>query len=129
MIQVSFFFLMSRRPPRSTRTDTLFPYTTLFRSGSTWRRAPTASRADGRERHAMIEFYPQIRHVHILTVVLSGSLFALRGLFALAGARWPHVAPVRYLSYTIDTTLLTAALTRVSKIGSASCRDRVCQTV
>src|SRR3546814_7782158 len=28
------FFLMLRRPPRSTRTDTLFPYTTLFRS---WR--------------------------------------------------------------------------------------------
>src|SRR3546814_19749737 len=28
-----FFFLMIRRPPRSTRTDTLFPYTTLFRSG------------------------------------------------------------------------------------------------
>src|SRR3546814_5195989 len=30
-----FFFLMIRRPPRSTRTDTLFPYTTLFRSLST----------------------------------------------------------------------------------------------
>src|SRR3546814_17063034 len=29
---LSFFFLMIRRPPRSTRTDTLFPYTTLFRS-------------------------------------------------------------------------------------------------
>src|SRR3546814_17025440 len=28
------FFLMIRRPPRSTRTDTLFPYTTLFRSGA-----------------------------------------------------------------------------------------------
>src|SRR3546814_8295327 len=27
-----FFFLMRRRPPRSTRTDTRFPYTTLFRS-------------------------------------------------------------------------------------------------
>src|SRR3546814_15980050 len=27
-----FFLLMIRRPPRSTRTDTLFPYTTLFRS-------------------------------------------------------------------------------------------------
>src|SRR3546814_7335093 len=32
------FFLRIRRPPRSTRTDTLFPYTTLFRS--TGRRAP-----------------------------------------------------------------------------------------
>src|SRR3546814_17726251 len=27
-----YFFLIIRRPPRSTRTDTLFPYTTLFRS-------------------------------------------------------------------------------------------------
>src|SRR3546814_15138941 len=32
MCYVVFFFLMIRRPPRSTRTDTLFPYTTLFRS-------------------------------------------------------------------------------------------------
>src|SRR3546814_5694957 len=29
---IVFFFLMIRRPPRSTRTDTPFPYTTLFRS-------------------------------------------------------------------------------------------------
>src|SRR3546814_19471285 len=32
MLSVLLFFLMIRRPPRSTRTDTLFPYTTLFRS-------------------------------------------------------------------------------------------------
>src|SRR3546814_694331 len=32
MLCVFIFFLMIRRPPRSTRTDTLFPYTTLFRS-------------------------------------------------------------------------------------------------
>src|SRR3546814_15869659 len=32
MILLSIFFLMIRRPPRSTRIDTLFPYTTLFRS-------------------------------------------------------------------------------------------------
>src|SRR3546814_595077 len=38
-----FFFLMIRRPPRSTRTDTLFPYTTLFRSSSA---APHGAHAD-----------------------------------------------------------------------------------
>src|SRR3546814_14751964 len=38
-----FFFLMIRRPPRSTRTDTLFPYTTLFRSRIS-RRALSAAR-------------------------------------------------------------------------------------
>src|SRR3546814_2642844 len=43
-----FFFLMIRRPPRSTRTDTLFPYTTLFRSISTerWAIWPGAPRPD-----------------------------------------------------------------------------------
>src|SRR3546814_20614251 len=32
LVLCCFFFLMIRRPPRSTRTDTLFPYTPLFRS-------------------------------------------------------------------------------------------------
>src|SRR3546814_15446605 len=32
---IYYFFLIIRRPPRSTRTDTLFPYTTLFRSKGT----------------------------------------------------------------------------------------------
>src|SRR3546814_13076408 len=39
-----FFFLMIRRPPRSTRTDTLFPYTTLFRSPGRAARRRTAGR-------------------------------------------------------------------------------------
>src|SRR3546814_14892611 len=34
-VWLCFFFLMIRRPPRTTRTDTLFPYTTLFRSQRT----------------------------------------------------------------------------------------------
>ena len=59
-------------------------------------------------------FYPRIREVHILAAVLSGSLFALRGACALAGMRWPRAAPVRYLSYFIDSTLLTAALMLVT---------------
>jgi uncharacterized membrane protein SirB2 len=59
----------------------------------------------------MIEFYPQIRWVHIAMVVCSGSLFLLRGLLVQLGReRIAMAAPVRYLSYTIDTTLLTAAL-------------------
>lgn len=59
----------------------------------------------------MIEFYPQIKWVHIAAVIASGSLFALRSTaVVLANARWPMAAPLRYLSYTIDTVLLTAAL-------------------
>src|SRR3546814_7523413 len=45
---VCFLFLMRRRPPRSTRTDTLFPYTTLFRSGGRGQPvAPRQARAPG----------------------------------------------------------------------------------
>ena len=58
----------------------------------------------------MIEFYPQIKHFHIFCALLSGSLFALRGAFALADMRWPHALPVRWLSWTVDTALLTAAM-------------------
>jgi uncharacterized membrane protein SirB2 len=58
----------------------------------------------------MIEFYLQIKSVHVAMVIASGLLFALRGAAVLAGARWAMAAPLRYLSYTIDTSLLTAAL-------------------
>src|SRR3546814_4296040 len=47
-----FFFLMIRRPPRSTRTDTLFPYTTLFRS--------TAAR----KGHALCRSWPEQSRSH-----------------------------------------------------------------
>ena len=68
----------------------------------------------------MFEFYPQIKWVHIACVLASGALFALRGLLVQAGhagaAQW---APVRWLSYAIDTTLLTAALMLVSILPGA----------
>lgn len=57
----------------------------------------------------MIEFYPHIKSLHVLLVLISGALFALRGGAALLGARWPRHAVVRYGSYTIDTFLLTSA--------------------
>src|SRR3546814_2655306 len=55
LVVIVFFFLMIRRPPRSTRTDTLFPYTTLFRSceGELHRHAgPRRSRDDLRTQPA-----------------------------------------------------------------------------
>ncbi|HKE43817.1 MAG TPA: SirB2 family protein [Steroidobacteraceae bacterium] len=58
----------------------------------------------------MAEYYLQIKFVHVLCVMLSGSLFALRGLMMQAGVRYANHAALRYLSYVIDTTLLTAAL-------------------
>src|SRR3546814_4141719 len=56
-----FFFLMIRRPPRSTRTDTLFPYTTLFRSLRIDRRQYRAVRV---RRAAMVSIAPgQLRRL------------------------------------------------------------------
>src|SRR3546814_14569705 len=58
------FFLIIRRPPRSTRTDTLFPYTTLFRSGQpagqhrsrAWHHPARAAR--NRTRHGRVSAAP-----------------------------------------------------------------------
>ncbi len=59
----------------------------------------------------MIEFYPQIKSVHIGAVIASGGLFLLRGMLVQLGRDgFAMAAPVRYLSYTIDCVLLTAAL-------------------
>src|SRR3546814_18851722 len=58
-----FFFLMIRRPPRSTRTDTLFPYTTLFRSASDKKAAPVPG-APPREWIPTILRYSRIRDRH-----------------------------------------------------------------
>ncbi len=58
----------------------------------------------------MIQFYPQIKAVHVAMVVCTIALFALRGAGSLAGHKWPLWWPVRWASYAIDTTLLTAAM-------------------
>jgi len=57
----------------------------------------------------MIEFYPQIKLLHVVAVLVSGALFLLRGLAVQGGFGWATAAPVRYLSYAIDSVLLTAA--------------------
>lgn len=62
----------------------------------------------------MIEFYPQIKWFHVACVVLSGLLFTLRGGLMLTGLPQANAAALRYLSYLIDTALLTAALMLVT---------------
>ena len=61
----------------------------------------------------MIEFYPQIKLFHIATVILSGSIFALRGLVILVikGQSNSGVLPLlKWSSYINDTLLLSAGL-------------------
>jgi uncharacterized membrane protein SirB2 len=67
----------------------------------------------------MIEFYLPIKNVHIVTVLLSGSLFILRALLVLNGKTWAMSSPLRYLSYSIDTVLLTAALMLATMLPGA----------
>src|SRR3546814_15975253 len=72
-----FFFLMIRRPPRSTRTDTLFPYTTLFRS------AHRQTRNDG--LHIL-----ELLDVELLQLLIGNRVHRLRNVlqaFRLAAGR------------------------------------------
>jgi uncharacterized membrane protein SirB2 len=55
-------------------------------------------------------YYLQIKGIHVAAVMLSGSLFALRGLLMLMRSPLVRHAALRYLSYAIDSVLLVAAL-------------------
>jgi len=59
----------------------------------------------------VLDYYAQIKLLHIACVVLSGSLFALRGVLMLTGSPYANHILVARLSYVIDTTLLGSALT------------------
>lgn len=68
----------------------------------------------------MEPFYAEVRAVHIWSALASFSLFLLRGgAFNLFGARWALGGPLRYLSWAIDTILLTAALILTTIIQQA----------
>ena len=67
----------------------------------------------------MIEFYWPIKMVHVIAVLCSGGLFFVRGLMVLNNRQVAMAAPVRSLSYGIDTVLLVAALLLVAILPSA----------
>src|SRR3546814_13845841 len=118
---------MLRRPPRSTRTDTLCPYTTLFRSASG--RTLVARSACGR---------PGRRRTPGLVMIYLETPKKFRGLIDQA----QHVAQEIFRpnsrrydlaehAYPKELDMLGALLDglNASEIGRASCRDRVCQSV
>src|SRR3546814_20182496 len=121
------FVLMIRRPPRSTRTDTLFPYTTLFRSHRNRLVQPVA--AELSLRHLRV--VPRVRErlqVHPLgrgPVSLAERLHALRThLQVPRGRRLPVIEQQR-----LRRTRPGLPRERVSEIGRAPRRDRGCQSV
>src|SRR3546814_19367108 len=100
-----FFFLMIRRPPRSTRTDTLLPYPTLFRSMIT---NPNTCGLFERDMKA-----------------ISDAVHAVGGYVYCDGANFNAiVGRVRPGDLGVDAMQIN-----LHKIGRASCRERVCQYV
>src|SRR3546814_11919295 len=114
---------MIRRPTRATRTDTLFPYTTLFRSGhAIWpERGLGLSIHGGAALGHLIVFTPPGRDFLCLEPVshsIDAANLAARGV---AGTGYRTLAP--------GERLVVMVRFQVEEIGRASCRERVCQFV
>src|SRR3546814_18927610 len=133
-----YFFVMIRRPPRSTRTDTLFPFTTLFRSGAVFE----------------IAFLDHLPALAVTVIVIDGL-----GTAIFSGAPGEEILDFCHRQQRIVSSLtqpadaaikvgrlaqwrgglhsddkvhnLSLRLDRIERmqIGRASCRERVCQYV
>src|SRR3546814_21127707 len=99
------FFLMIRRPPRSTRTDTLFPYTTLFRS-TRFSMLPTHSAATG-DLLLKRGFY-LVMAAQAFSSLADNALFiaAIALILELHGPDW--MAPVMKWSFALAYVVLAA---------------------
>src|SRR3546814_13338387 len=107
---------MIRRPPRSTRTDTLFPYTTLFRSAAG---VPLRSPASYKLRQ-------------FLACHRAGAEEALIKIAAAAGEECKLLLAFHALGNDIQSQRfrhVDNAAHDDAEIGRASCRERVCQYV
>src|SRR3546814_12830488 len=118
---------MSRRPPRSTRTDTLFPYTTLFRSPI----GMAMLLALGFSPAATLAFVMAagfIADTASLPLIVSNLVnIVTADFFDISFARYAAVmVPVNFVS--VAATLLVLFL-YFHQIGRASCRERVCKFV
>src|SRR3546814_19669372 len=97
---------MIRRPPRSTRTDTLFPYTTLFRA---------IGRAGGVDRFGV--------------TVTEPTPVVFDALTNNAQLRWQIVGPTQTGAARAFTASDSSSFTGNPEIARASWRERVCQYV
>src|SRR3546814_15128381 len=109
------FFLMIRRPPRSTRTDTLFPYTTLFRSGPLRDAYNKAGLVGGQVSRLPIPGLPPITPAPSLAVF--ADRLAELPLVYEPGTRW---------RYSVGLDLMGRV---IEELGRAACRERECQYV
>src|SRR3546814_13375213 len=106
---------MQRRPPRSTRTDTLFPYTTLFRSADYYQIVDAAPATLGASLIGMEEIVVAPGEVERMTRTLepnAGHLGFIAGYRSLDGARWRAVVPVpRHRTTAVDVTVARRSMT------------------
>src|SRR3546814_12845771 len=125
---------MIRRPPRSTRTDTLFPYTTLFRSdsaagrgaGENAKSATNSNHADG-ARPARPAGCPRRHRNNICDTMTLRRIIELALCYAVASVAGYLFSLLDLpLPWLIGPLLATALIVQ---IGRASCRDRVCKSV
>src|SRR3546814_14572393 len=119
---------MIRRPPRSTLTDTLFPYTTLFRSHATFRILELqAGRVE--RQPAGVEQRPD----RAFRVALQGFVRLQVDVAGIARAKGIHraLAVAHEGGDVVDVarTMRQPVEVLLVEIGSALCRARVCQYV
>src|SRR3546814_15570936 len=118
---------MIRRPPRSTRTDTLFPYTTLFRSirvRAAVRSCPAPYRPASKE-------WPCLhcaRHAGAGHKCAANGLRWRRHATMLARHQHKEVVMIRTVLGVV-LGAIAAILALAGEVGRASCRERVCQYV
>src|SRR3546814_13718241 len=115
---------MIRRPPRSTRTDTLFPYTTLFRSHPPGNRAekPVLTAISVCGRRAVLGWNADVLFAtRILVSIPKPSVGISRGSDKLSHWGWRDVVSVQS---TCGPPWLNGARSRSGQIGRASCRER-----
>src|SRR3546814_18912879 len=123
---------MIRRPPGSTRTDTLFPYTTLFRSVSGLAALCIAGAASAQERvevaspEALLEFFENLDYTP--EAWQAGIREVPRVYLMDVGEHWKVnsqnievIQKKRIFFRTLGPMVLRA------KIGRAACREKVCQ--
>src|SRR3546814_15381729 len=113
---------MIRQPPRSTRTDTVFPYTTLFRSLS--RRTPNAVAQEQEARSVALLLERAVLLQPVRSGVRAAELDDTAALAEQPAARHRRLhAVANPAAGMCDPDAL------VWEIGRASCRERVCQYV
>src|SRR3546814_12871275 len=121
-----FFFLMIRRPPRSTRTDTLIPYTTLFRS-------PVAADDEAADRRHVEVLVEELAEVVLLFLCADRGVGQSRGgLLLQVGQEVGGLLGVDGRDGRLQPDRANheeGGEENSREIGRASGRERVCQYV